>query len=89
MQPSLKLLASGILLLSWFVTLFMSQVSSPNYRALFWWVLPFAVTHLALVVCFFTRTRGWKQWLLACFSALSLLSFVEMSSRVWFHVRLF
>ena len=73
MAAQFRNLAFGILLFCWFVTLCMSQVSSPDYRAVFWGVLPFAVTHLALVVYFLTQTRGWKQWLLACFSALALL----------------
>jgi hypothetical protein len=89
MAASLKHLAFGILFFCWLVTLFMSQASSTDYRVLFWSVLPFATTHLALVVLIFVQNHDWKRWLLACFSAPALLSFLEMTCRVWFHVRLF
>lgn len=82
-------LAWGILVFTWFVTLFMSQASSPNYQALFWGLVPFATTHFTLTVYFFTRTHGCKRWLLVCFTTPALLSFFEMFSRAWLHVRMF
>ncbi|WP_294385753.1 hypothetical protein [Prosthecobacter sp.] len=88
MKALLDRLFFGILLFCWFVTLFMSQASSPNYQTLFWRVMPFAAAHIALVIYFIVRTSGIKPWLLAFFSAPAVISFLDMTCRVWLHVRL-
>jgi hypothetical protein len=89
LRATLKSLAFAILLFSGLATLFVSHASSPDYRALFWAVLPFAALHSALTVYFSTRAPLWGKCCLAVFSSLALLSFLELTLRVWFHVRLF
>lgn len=84
-QASLKSLAFGILLFSGLVVLFVSHASSPDYRALFWSVLPFAVVHVALAVRFFLHASAWGKASLAVLSSLALLSFLDLSMRVWLH----
>ena len=89
LRASLKSLAFGILLFSGLVVLLVSHASSPDYRALFWNVLSFAVVHVALAVYFFTQAPVWGKCCLAAFSSLALLSFLDLTLRVWFHVRIF
>ena len=84
-RASLNSLAFGILLVSGFWTLFASHASSPDYRALFWSVLPFAVVHVALTVFFFIHTSVWGKACLVVFSSLALLSFLDLTMRVWLH----
>ncbi len=83
MAALLQPLAFGILLFSWFATGFMSHASSPDYRALFWSVLPIAVVHVVLAVYFFMHAPVWGKGCLAVFSSLALLSFLDLTTRVW------
>jgi hypothetical protein len=89
LRPTLKSLAFGILLFSGLAILFVSHASSPDYRAMFWSLLPFAVIHSALAVYFFTHASVWGKSCLAVFSWLALFSFLEMTLRVWPHIRIF
>jgi len=88
LRASLKSLAFGILLFSGFWTLFASHASSPDYRALFWSVLPFAVVHVALAVFFFKHASAWGKGCLAAYCCLALLSFLDLTTRDWFHLGL-
>ena len=65
------------------LTAFMSQASSPDYRRLFWSILPFALFHLCLVVGYFIRVRRWHRWLALGIGLLAGLAFAEMTLRVW------
>ena len=85
LRTSLKSLAFGILLFSGCWTLFASYASSPDYRALFWSLLPFAVVHVALAVYFFLHASVWGKGGLAVFSSLALFSFLDLTMRVWLH----
>lgn len=80
-----KALLYGLLLLSGFWTLFASRASSPDYKALFWNILPFALVHVALAVYFFMRVSVLGKACLTTFSSLALLSFLDLTSRVWLH----
>ena len=84
-----KALLFGTLLLSGFWTLFASRASSPDYKALFWNILPFAAVHTALAVYFIKRAQFWGKCCLVVYCYLALLSFLELTLRVWFHFRLF
>lgn len=84
----LKFVAYGVLHLSWFWTLCMSQVSSPDYRGLFWGVLPVAALHTAAAAFLFTRANKGQRACLAAFSSLALLSFLDLTTRVWLHLGL-
>jgi|GEM_PF-1242026 len=88
LRTSLKSLAFGILLFSGFWTLFASHASSPDYRALFWGLLPFALVHVALAVFFFMHASVWGKGCLGVCSSLALLSFLDLTTRVWFHLGL-
>jgi hypothetical protein len=44
-----------VIFLSGVCTAFVCQASSPDYRALFWFILPVALFHLALVVVYFGK----------------------------------
>lgn len=84
-----KALLYGLLLLSGFWTLFASRASSPDYKALFWQILPFAAVHAALAVYLIKHAQFWSKCCLVVFSYLALLSFLELTLRVWFHITLF
>ena len=85
LRASLKSLAFGILLFSGSVILFMSHASTPDYRALFWSLLPFAAVHVALAVFFFMHASVWGKGCLAACCFLALLSFLDLTTRVWLH----
>ncbi len=88
LRTSLKSLAFGLLLVSGFWTLFASHASSPDYRALFWSVLPFALVHVALAVFFFMHASAWEKGCLVVFSSLALLSFIDLTMRISLHFSL-
>jgi len=88
LRTSLKSLAFGILHFSGFWTLFASHASSPDYRALFWGLLPFAVVHAALAAYFFIHASVWGKGCLLLCSSLALLSFLDLTMRVWLHFAL-
>ena len=72
-----------LVFLSGLLTAFVSQASSPDYRRLFWSVLPVAVFHFALALVYFLRVRHWTRWG-ALGLAIVALGFVgEMTLRVW------
>ncbi|WP_395749294.1 hypothetical protein [Prosthecobacter sp.] len=85
LRELLTWLGFGLLSLSWFVTLFLPQVSSPNYRSLFFGILPFAVLHLTLAIFIFMRAPVWGKGCIAVLSSLALLSFLDLTMRVWLH----
>lgn len=84
-RASLKSLAFGILLFSGLVILFMSHASTPDYRALFWSLLPFALVHVALAAFFFMHASAWGKGGLVVCSSLALLSFLDLTMRIWLH----
>lgn len=80
-----KALLFGTLLLSGFWTLFASRASSPDYKALFWNILPFAVVHATLAAFLFYRVNKWRRACLTTFCSLALVSFLDLTTRVWLH----
>ena len=72
-----------LVLLSGLLTAFISQAASPDFRRLFWSVLPVAAFHVALASFYFLRSRHWTRWgvLSLAFVALGFLG--EMAVRVW------
>jgi hypothetical protein len=87
-RPTVKNLAFVILLFSGLVILFMSLASTPDYRALFWSVLPFALVHMALAVFFFMHASAWEKGFLVVFSSLALISFIDLTMRISLHFSL-
>ena len=78
-------LAIALLIFSWLVMTLFSQVSSPDYKGVFFCTLPFAAAHMAILGFLFARVQGWGKACLAAFSSLALLSFLDLASRVWLH----
>lgn len=62
-------------------TAFASQASSPDYRRLFWSILPVALGHFALAFGYFVRI--WTRWVCLCFAIVVIVFFGEMMLRVW------
>jgi len=83
---SVAFLQSGALvlvLLSGAYTAFVSQASSPDYRRLFWNILPIALIHFALVIVYFLRVRHWTRWAALSVAIVALGFLSEMTLRVW------
>jgi hypothetical protein len=64
-------------------TAFYAQASSPNYQQLFWGVLPVASIHFVLAALYFVRIRDWSRWAALGLGCIALISFGEMTLRVW------
>ncbi|MHA3770330.1 hypothetical protein ACXR0O_02200 [Verrucomicrobiota bacterium sgz303538] len=69
--------ASGIF------TIFLTQASSPDYRKLFWNVVPFAVFHLLAAGIYFLLVHHWYRWIAFVVAAAVSLFLGEMVLRVW------
>ena len=72
-----------LVFLSGLLTAFVSQASSPDYRRLFWSVLPVAVFHFALALVYFLRVRHWTRWGALGLAIVALGFLGEMTLRVW------
>ena len=72
----LFVVASGLL------TAFMSQASSPDYKALFWSLVPLAAIHFAAVAIYFFRIHSWHRWLALAIGLLAAFAVTEMALRV-------
>jgi len=59
-----------------------SQASSPNYKALFWSVAPFAMVHFSASGVYFLMVSGWRRWVAVTIGALAGCSFAEFALRV-------
>ena len=66
-----------------FYTAFISQASSPDYRRLFWSILPVALVHFILAFGYFFRMRHWTRWVDLGVAIVVMASFGEMILRVW------
>ena len=65
------------------VTLLLSQAASPDYRLLFWRLLPWAALHLLCsIISSMLSTFRWRC-LLAAYTLIVLASFSELALRVW------
>ena len=62
---------------------FISQASSPDYRRLFWSIMPVALFHFAVAAFYFVLVRRWTRWVAFSFVVLVLAFFGEMTYRVW------
>lgn len=67
-------------------TAFISQASSPNYRRLFWSILPYALVQTTLALGYFFRVRHWTRWLCLCVVIVVVAFYGEMACRVWLYV---
>ena len=66
------------------LTIFLTQASSPDYRKLFWSVVPFAGFHLLAAGFYFLRVHCWCRWIVAAAAATVSFFLGEMALRVWF-----
>jgi hypothetical protein len=73
-----------LVLLSGLCAIFYSQASSPNYRMLFRGLLPIALFHFVASTIYFVRVRHWTRWAAFVLEIFAILSFSELSLRVWF-----
>jgi hypothetical protein len=78
-----RLGALVVVMLSGFLIAFLSQASSPDYRRIFWMILPIALVHLALSFGYSFRVRHWTRWLILCVAIIAMASYGEMTVRVW------
>jgi hypothetical protein len=60
-----------------------SQASSPDYRALWWMILPDAIAHTVAAVCYFVWVLNWSRWLVAVVAGIAMLSYLEFTLRTW------
>ena len=83
---TLPFVRGGLLVLifsSGLYTTFISQASSPDYRRLFWSIVPVAVVHFALAIIYFIRVRDLTRWAALGVTIVALAFLAEMSLRVW------
>jgi len=66
-----------------FYTAFISQASSPDYRRLFWSILPLALVHFTLALGYFFCVRHWTRWVSLCVAIVVVAFYGEMTLRVW------
>ena len=64
-------------------TALISQASSPDYRRLFWSILPVAIVHFTLAFGYFFRVRHWTRWIGLGIAIVAMAAFGEMILRVW------
>jgi|GEM_PF-2691034 len=62
---------------------FLSQASSPNYRNLFWSLLPFAFIHLATIAVYLRFVRHWTRWILCVVAGIAVFGTLELAVRVF------
>jgi hypothetical protein len=65
------------------IVAFYSQAASPDYRALWWMMLPYAVVHVAVLTAYVARVPRISRWLAVLIGAVAIHSFAELSLRVW------
>jgi hypothetical protein len=81
-----KLVQTGALIVAvllGFYTALISQVSSPDYRGLFWSSLPVALVHFTLALGYIICVRHCTRWIVLCFAIVVLAFYGEMTLRVW------
>jgi len=72
-----------VVVLLGFYTAFSSQASSPDYRRLFWSILPVALVHFALAFGYFFRVHHWTRWISLGAAVVAIRFYGEMTLRVW------
>jgi fatty acid desaturase len=77
----------GSVLLSLAVA-FLSQASSPNYRQLFFSLLPLAVLNVVSILFVFASKQKRHVWLVGVAAAVGFACLVEMALRVFLGLRL-
>lgn len=60
----------------------LSQVSSPDYKALFWGLAPIAALHFLMVAAYFVSIRHDSRWLAFGFGTITVMSFGEFAWRI-------
>ena len=75
----------GVLLTGAFVTFYAqaTAVSAPVYQQLFWLLFPVAGGHLLLVGLYIRSVRHWSRWVTLGIACTTMLSYGEMTLRVW------
>lgn len=77
---------TGVLIIAMLLgiyTALISQASSPDYRRLFWSILPVALIHFTLAFGYFFRVRHWTRWISLCIAIVVVAFYGEMALRVW------
>src|SRR5687768_10036219 len=80
----LRAVAFVVIFLSGLLTVFLSQASATDYRALHWDILPIALFHSLIAGLYFWKVRHWTRWGALVLAIFALGSFGEMTVRVWF-----
>jgi hypothetical protein len=65
------------------IVAFYSQAASPDYRGLWWMMLPYAVAHVAALAVYVARVPRLSRWLAVLIGAVAIQSFADLSLRVW------
>jgi hypothetical protein len=82
-RPVLQAALFILLFLTGSFTFLSAHVSSPDYRGLFWSVLPLAIIHLIATVSYMLWVPNWTRWLTAAFAIFSLGSYLMFAVRIW------
>jgi hypothetical protein len=77
-----RLALLGVLLSGAFIAL-SSSAASPDYRSLWWAILPAALLHVYMALRYASVVHGWTRWFAILFAILALSSFVELWSRAF------
>ena len=73
----------AVVLLMGVLAVFLSQASSPDYHKLWWMVVPYAIVFLAAAFGYFFFVPNRTRWLVALIGVVAMLSFLELTSRVF------
>ena len=65
------------------IVAFYSQAASPDYRGLWWMMLPYAAIHVVALTVYFVRVPYLSRWMAVIVGAVAMQSFAELSLRVW------
>ena len=81
--PFKRGLAFLAVVLSGAIVAFYSQASSPDYRTLWWTMLPYAAVHVVAITFYFVRVPYLSRWVAVLVGVVAIQSFAELSLRVW------
>ena len=73
----------AVVLLLGVLVVFLSQAASPDYHKLWWMVVPYAIAFLVAAFGYFVFVPNRTRWLVALIGVVAMLSFLELTSRVF------
>lgn len=82
-RPLIQFVLIASALWTGLLTAFLSQVSCPDYRRLFWYVSLCGLVNLITIALVLKFTDGWTRWVYQLVRFAALLGLGELAVRVW------